>query len=256
MFRKLSLLLLAAFLTVNSYSDNGIITVQERCQIAHKNLELLNNTNKQVFIREDGNLRALSYREILAQRAENEEIVHKFCNKTVEENIKNSAKYETRDAGEPSTITALRTAILSQDIDKILTALEIAALERVVEEKIKNSIEKEDFDAALSELDNIKNNTQDNKNITNTPWVFNTNSQSNSGSAGGRKASDSSKNEQHGDGGWALQKAEKDIAKLQEKLKQGGLSRAEKVEINYKIQRIKEKAQKNKKGENHNMRGK
>ena len=256
MFKKLSLFLLTAFLTVNCYSDNGIITAQERCQIAYKNLELLNNPNKQIFIREDGNLRALSYREILAQRAENEELIRKFCTKTVEENIANSAKYETRTVGEPSTITALRTAILSQDVDKILTALEIAALERAVEEKIKKSIEKEDFDAALSELDNAKNNTQNGKNTTNTPWVFNHNSQSNSGSAGGRKASDSSKNEQHGDGGRKLQSSQKQIDEINAKLKDKSLSKKEKKELKQTKTNIIRNAQKNKNGENHSMKGK
>ena len=256
MFKKIFIFLFTVFLTVNCYSDNRIITVEERCQIAHKNLELLNNTNKQVFIREGGKLRMLSYREIFDKRAEYNEIISKFCNKTVEENINNGAKYETRSVGEPSTITALRTAILSQDVDKILTALEIAALERVVEEKIKNSIEKEDFDAALTALYDIKNNTQDSKNISTNTWVFNTNSQSNSGSVGGRKASDSSKNEQHGDGGRKLQSKQKQIDEINEKLKDKSLSKKEKDKLKHKKESIIKNAQKNKNGENHSMKGK
>ncbi|MBR1374497.1 MAG: hypothetical protein IJ566_00235, partial [Cardiobacteriaceae bacterium] len=76
MFKKIFIFLVTAFLTVNCYSDNAIITVQERCQIAHKNLELLNNPNREIFIREEGKLRKLYYSEILAQRAENQEIIY------------------------------------------------------------------------------------------------------------------------------------------------------------------------------------
>ena len=72
----------------------------------------------------------------------------------------------------------------------------------------------------------------------------------------GKKAANSSKNEAHGDGGRAWARAERDIAKLQEKLDKGNLGRSEKKEIRKKIQRIQETAQKKAKGENHSMKGK
>ena len=258
MFKKLSLFLLTVFLTVNCYSDKGIITVQERCQIAYKNLELLNNQNREIFIREDGKLRKLYYSEILAQRAENQAIIDKFCTQRVEEKTSDSEKYQTRQTGigEPSTISALKKALMAGDIEEARTLLDIAMLDYKIEKAIRDFLDKEDFDGALSELNNAKNNTQDSKNITNTPWVFNTNGQGNSTSTGGRKASDSSKNEPHGDGGRALEKAEKDIAKLQDKLDKGGLSRAEKKQIATKIRNIKRTAKDKQNGENHSMKGK
>ena len=72
----------------------------------------------------------------------------------------------------------------------------------------------------------------------------------------GKKATNSSKNEAHGDGGRALAKAEKDIAKLQEKLNKSGLSRAEKKQIETKIRNIRRTAQGKQKGESHSMKGK
>ena len=258
MFKKFFVFLFTVFLTVNCYSDKGIITVQERCQIAYKNLQLLNNPQRQIFIREEGKLRKLYYSEILAQRAENQEIIAKFCTQRVEEKTSDSEKYQTRQAGigEPSTISALKKALMAGDIEEARTLLDIAMLDYKIEQAIRDFLDKEDFDGALSELNNAKNNTQDSKNITNTPWVFNTNSQADSGSAGGRKASDSSKNEQHGDGGRALEKARKANEKLQEKLDRGNLSRAEKKKIRQKMKNIRDDAQSKKGGENHSMKGK
>ncbi|MBR1375220.1 MAG: hypothetical protein IJ566_03960, partial [Cardiobacteriaceae bacterium] len=85
---------------------------------------------------------------------------------------------------------------------------------------------------------------------------FNTNSQADSGSAGGRKASDSSKNEQHGDGGRALEKARKANEKLQEKLNNPRLSSREKQKIEQTMKNNIKKAQKDKKGENHSQSSK
>ena len=258
MFKKFFVFLFTVFLTVNCYSDKGIITVQERCQIAYKNLQLLNNPQRQIFIREEGKLRKLYYSEILAQRAENQEIIYKFCSQRVEEKTSDSEKYQTRQAGigEPSTISALKKALMAGDIEEARMLLDIAMLDYKIEQAIRDFLDKEDFDGALSELNNAKNNTQDGKNTTNTPWVFNTNSQGNSGGIGGRKASDSSKNERHGDGGRALEKARKANEKLQEKLDRGNLSRIEKERIEKKMERNIKNAKSKQKGENHSRRGK
>ncbi|MBP3194560.1 MAG: hypothetical protein J6M05_02695 [Cardiobacteriaceae bacterium] len=175
MFKKLSLFLLAVFFTVNCYSDNGIITVEERCQIAKENLELLNNPNKQVYIREDGKLRALYYREILAQRAENQEIITKFCSQRVEERTSDSEKYETRQVALPSPLNALRNAIIAGKIEEIITAVEIANIDQKIADRIIALAEKNDFDGALSELDNIDKNGKNNSSTvgnssTNSGW--------------------------------------------------------------------------------------
>ncbi|MBR1375218.1 MAG: hypothetical protein IJ566_03950 [Cardiobacteriaceae bacterium] len=146
MFKKFFIFLFTVFLTVNCYSDKGIITVQERCQIAYKNLELLNNPNREIFIREEGKLRKLYYSEILAQRAENEEIIRKFCTQRAEENITNSAKYETRSLGEPSPNIALKQALIAGDIDAVLTALEVVSIDYAIEKTIRALIAKEDID--------------------------------------------------------------------------------------------------------------
>ncbi|MBR1375070.1 MAG: hypothetical protein IJ566_03205, partial [Cardiobacteriaceae bacterium] len=214
------------------------------------------NPNREIFIREEGNLRKLYYSEILAHRSENKEIIAKFCTQRVEENITNRAIYETRAAGEPSTKSALKKALVAGDIEEARTLLDIAMLDYKIEQAIRDFLDKEDFDGALSELNNAKNNTQDGKNTTNTPWVFNTNSQGNSGGIGGRKASDSSKNERHGDGGRALEKARKANEKLQEKLDRGNLSRIEKERIEKKMERNIKNAKSKQKGENHSRRGK
>lgn len=67
--------------------------------------------------------------------------------------------------------------------------------------------------------------------------------------------SDSSKNEKHGDGGRAMQSAEKQIAELERQIREGNLSKKEKQVLRKKIQRIREDAQKKAKGEEHGRRG-
>jgi RHS repeat-associated protein len=65
----------------------------------------------------------------------------------------------------------------------------------------------------------------------------------------GKKASDNSKGERHGDGGRQLSKADKQIKALEEKLKDA--SRADGNRIKVKIRHIREAAEKAKKGETH-----
>lgn len=67
--------------------------------------------------------------------------------------------------------------------------------------------------------------------------------------------SDSSKNEKHGDGGRAMQSAEKRIAELEAQLQNGSLSRKEKDKIKQTIKNIRQDAQKKAKGEEHGRRG-
>jgi RHS repeat-associated protein len=65
-------------------------------------------------------------------------------------------------------------------------------------------------------------------------------------SKGGKKASDSSKGMPHGDDGRAMEKGNKQIAELEEKLKTAKGKEAKR--IRWKIQRIRKDAQKKKKG--------
>lgn len=65
------------------------------------------------------------------------------------------------------------------------------------------------------------------------------------------RASDSSKNEKHGDSGRAMSKANKRIQELKEKLKSPGLSGTERGKIEQKIKNIVRAAQKAKQGEEH-----
>ena len=170
MFKKIFLFLFALLTALNCYSDDGIITVEKRCQIAKQNLELLNNPNKQVYIREDGKLRALFYREILDKRRDNQEIIYKFCSQRVEEKTTDSEKYQTRTVaiGEPSTITTLRNAIIAEKKEEIITALELANIDLRLAQKILEYIEKDDFKGALSELDSEEKNNKGGKNNANT----------------------------------------------------------------------------------------
>ena len=189
MFKKFFIFLFTVFLTVNCYSSNGIITVQERCQIAYKNLELLNNPNREIFIREEGKLRKLYYSEILAQRAENQEIIAKFCTQRVEEKTSDSEKYQTKQAGigEPSTVTAFRTALVEGNVAEALTLLDVMIIDYSVEKEIRKALEKEDFTAALNIYNDINNNNKDGKNNTVTANFPTGNSGGNSG--GGRNNS-------------------------------------------------------------------
>lgn len=67
-----------------------------------------------------------------------------------------------------------------------------------------------------------------------------------------KKDRDSSKNEQHGDGGRAWAKAQKQIAELEEKLKQADCG-AERKDIRTKIKKIRQAAERIGKGENHSQ---
>lgn len=69
----------------------------------------------------------------------------------------------------------------------------------------------------------------------------------------GKTASDSSKNERHGDGGRRLEKAKREIADLEKKLA-STTDRKEKIKIKNKIQNIRKAAQRAKKGETHSKR--
>ena len=71
----------------------------------------------------------------------------------------------------------------------------------------------------------------------------------------GKKAANSRKNEPHGDAGRAMEKAKKDIDRLQKKLDEE-TNGAKKRAIRKKMQRIMENAQSKRKGENHSMKGK
>jgi Pretoxin HINT domain len=73
-------------------------------------------------------------------------------------------------------------------------------------------------------------------------------------STGGKKKSDSSANEKHGDGGRALTKAEQQIEALEAKLCPG-MGRKERLDIEQKIKNIRKAAEKAKKGEEHGRRG-
>ena len=64
----------------------------------------------------------------------------------------------------------------------------------------------------------------------------------------------SSKNEKHGDGGRAMQSAEKQIAELKAQIKPG-MDRKERIKIENKIENIRKNAQKKAKGEEHGRRG-
>lgn len=66
------------------------------------------------------------------------------------------------------------------------------------------------------------------------------------------KAKDSSKNEQHGDGGRALEKANKQIKELEKKL-DDAIGKKEKDKIRQKIINIKDTAKKKARGENHSQ---
>lgn len=66
---------------------------------------------------------------------------------------------------------------------------------------------------------------------------------------------DSSKNEKHGDGGRAMQSAEKRIAELEAQLNDTSLSRKDKDKIKQTIKNIRQDAQKKAKGEEHGRRG-
>ena len=116
----------------------------------------------------------------------------------------------------------------------------LAALLGLKDKSSKNSVDSSRQQAALGSkkaADNLREAGLDHKNA-------------------GKKASNSSKNEAHGDGGRSWARAERDIAKLQEKLNQSGLSRSEKEKIRNKIDNIRKTAQKKGKGENHSRRGK
>ena len=186
MFKKIFLFLFALLTALNCYSDDGIITVEKRCQIAKQNLELLNNPNKQVYIREDGKLRALSYREILAQRAENQEVIRKFCSQRVEEKTSDSEKYQTRTVaiGEPSTVSAFRTALVEGNLAEALTLLDVMIIDYSVEKEIRKALEKEDFTTALNIYNNISNNNKGSKNNTVTSNFLGGNSGGSIGSGG------------------------------------------------------------------------
>jgi|GEM_PF-3559157 len=75
------------------------------------------------------------------------------------------------------------------------------------------------------------------------------------GSPGGRKAADSGKNEQHGDGGRANEKTQKQIQDLNARLAEAK-TRREKEKLKGKIQKIIAAGHRAKKGENHSKRGK
>ena len=68
--------------------------------------------------------------------------------------------------------------------------------------------------------------------------------------SGSKKATDSSKNEKHGDGGKALSKAEKQIQELKQKL-ESATKKNEKKKIQQKIKNIQDAARRAKKGEEH-----
>lgn len=70
-----------------------------------------------------------------------------------------------------------------------------------------------------------------------------------------KSKSDSSKNEKHGDGGRAMQSAERQIAEIERQIREGNLNNKEKQVLRKKIQRIREDAQKKAKGEEHGRRG-
>ncbi|MBR1374674.1 MAG: hypothetical protein IJ566_01140 [Cardiobacteriaceae bacterium] len=165
----------SSFATEYNYSDKGIITRAERCQISKQNLERLNNPYKQIYIRENGNLRILSYSEISAQRDENKAIIRNFCSATVEEKIADTAKYETRQVALPSPLNALRNAIIAGKVEEIITAVEIANIDQKIADRIIELAEKNDFDGALSELDNLDKNGKNNSSTvvnssTNSGW--------------------------------------------------------------------------------------
>lgn len=68
------------------------------------------------------------------------------------------------------------------------------------------------------------------------------------------QASDSGKNERHGDGGRELTKSEKQIEALESQL--NGATRKERQKIEQKIRNIRQSAQKAKKGEEHSKANK
>ena len=72
----------------------------------------------------------------------------------------------------------------------------------------------------------------------------------------GKKAANSSKNEAHGDGGRALESANKRIDEINKKLSDPTLSKKEKDYLRQKKKNITRTAQSKKKGENHSRKGK
>lgn len=69
------------------------------------------------------------------------------------------------------------------------------------------------------------------------------------------KRTGSSKNERHGDGGRAIQSADRRIADLQAQIKPG-MDRRERIKIENRINNIRKDAQKKAKGETHSTKGK
>ncbi len=70
-----------------------------------------------------------------------------------------------------------------------------------------------------------------------------------------KAATDSGKNERHGDGGRALESLQKQIEELQRQLERA-TNKKEKARIKKKIENLKKEAQKKKKGESHSQRAK
>ncbi|MBR1375305.1 MAG: hypothetical protein IJ566_04385 [Cardiobacteriaceae bacterium] len=77
-------LLLITFLICNVFAENntnGVITKEQRCQIAENNLRILSDISKPIYRRDiNGNSVEMTYAEILKERQDSENLIKTVCN--------------------------------------------------------------------------------------------------------------------------------------------------------------------------------
>ena len=114
-------LLLITFLICNVFAENntnGVITKEQRCQIAENNLRILSDISKPIYRRDiNGNRVEMTYAEILKERQESENLIKTVCNS-------NNVNYqqETRNFG----ATLINRAQLATPKDSITVVTLIA----------------------------------------------------------------------------------------------------------------------------------
>ncbi|MBR1375367.1 MAG: hypothetical protein IJ566_04715 [Cardiobacteriaceae bacterium] len=131
--KKQFLILLIAFSSI-SLADNreGVISREERCQIARNNVAKMSDFSRTVYVQENGDKRSLSYQERNDLLSEQEEVVKQLCGNTKQEIEVRSAtaifgnrlinRVRTTEILD-SIYISLLNAIVRQDVGEIYTIM-------------------------------------------------------------------------------------------------------------------------------------